>query len=450
MRDGAYRTDWITGGYTVTQADAHKTIRIYARAKDSYAGAVSGTKYKDIPIANSAPVIAGIPDKSINEGSKLTFDMDYSDTDGDTVTWSISSGPGSIINSDDYTCSTAWDADHNNEQYTVTIAVNDGHGGSDTETFILSVNDINRNPVINSLTHYSSHSLTPYNATINTTENVTFTSNVSDPENDALTYEWQILNATGVVIETYSNANNVLEHQFKRAGLFKVKLIVSDPYSGSTNQTESITVRQKVVIPPGKNVAFVPWQSANKKVSEIVTAFNLHKGDVIKKFNPTTGVYSTAWIVDPIVNQDDFTVKKGDMIRVELVNATSTTNGITTTISTVDSSDSSVDIPLNYTYDSSSKSGNPGYNYVAWVSGKVITADQLAQQIGLASGQTISKYNPNTDCWQGYIYGIGLQNTPLNFNIYPGDIVCIKINKQVAGKKLVLKSDAIQVANSVS
>jgi hypothetical protein len=84
------------------------------------------------------------------------------------------------------------------------------------------------------------------------------------------------------------------------------------------------------------------------------------------------------------------------------------------------------------------------------VSEKVITADQLAQQIGLASGQTISKYDPDSDSWQGYIYGIGLQNTPLNFNIHPGDVVCIKINPQVAGKKLVLKSSDIQVALSIS
>jgi hypothetical protein len=434
VNDGVYRTDWITGGYTITQSDAHDTIRIYTRAKDSFASAVSGTTYKDISIANSVPVITSIPDKSVNEGNTLTFDMGYSDADGDTVTWSVS---------DDYTYSASWDANHTNEQYTVTIAVSDGYGGSDTESFILSVTDVNRNPIINSLTVSS--------ATINTTENITFTSSVSDPENDALTYEWQILNATGAVIKTYSNANSILEHQFKRAGLFKVKLIVTDTYSGSANQiVESITVKQKVVISPGKNVTFIPWQSADKKVSEIATAFNLHNGDVIKKFNPSTGKYSIAWVVDPTINQNDFTIKKGDMIRVELVNETSRTNGITATISTVDSSDSPVEVPLNYTYDSPTKSGNPGYNYVAWVSEKVITADQLAQQIGLARGQTISKYDPDSDSWQGYIYKIGLQNTSLNFNIYPGDVICIKINEGVAGKKLVLKSNDIQVASSIS
>jgi len=312
---------------------------------------------------------------------------------------------------------------------------------------ILSVTDVNRDPIISSLTASST--------TINTTENITFTSSVSDPENDALSYTWEILNATGAVITTYSNANSVLEHQFKRAGLFKVKLIVTDAYSSSSNQiVGNITVKQKVTIPPGKNVAFIPWQSAEKKVSEIATAFNLHKGDVIKKFNPNTGAYSVAWVVDPDVSQSDFTIRKGDMIRVELVNQTSKANGITTTISTVDSSDSSVEINLTYNATTDPQThltkGNPGYNYVAWVSEKVITADQLAQQIGLASGQTISKYDPDTDSWQGYIYGIGLQNTPLNFNIYPGDIVCIKINPQVAGKKLVLKSTDIQVAISVS
>jgi len=405
VNDNAIRQDWSSDStYPIQQADAHDKIRV--------SGAVSGTKSIEISIANSAPEITSIPDKSVNEGTTLTFDMGYSDADGDGVTWSISSGPGSIVNGDDYTYSTAWDANHDNEQYNVTVAVSDGYGGSDTESFILSVTDINRDPIINSLTASS--------LTINTTENITFTSSVSDPENDVISYTWEILNATGAVINTYSNANNVLEYQFKRAGVFKVKLTVSDPYSGSSNQlVENVTVKQKVTIPPGKNVAFIPWQCADKKVSEIATAFNLHNGDVIKKFNPNTGAYSVAWVVDPDVSQSDFTVRKGDMIRVELVNQTSETNGVTTTISTVDSSDSSVEIPLNYTYDSTSKSGNPGYNYIAWVSEKVITADQLA-------------------------------NTPLNFNIYPGDIVCIKINPRVAGKKIILGSANIQVATSIS
>jgi len=450
VNDAVYRTDWITGGYPITEADAHKTIRIYVRAKDSYANALSGTKYIDIPVANSAPVIAGIPDKSVNEGSILTFDMGYSDNDGDTVTWSISSGPGSIINGDDYTYSDEWDADHNNEQYTVTIAVNDGHGGSDTETFILSVDDINRNPVINSLTHYSSHSLTPYNttisATINTTENVTFTSNVSDPENDALTYTWQILNSAGVAVANYSNANNVLEHQFRKAGVYKVRLIVNDVYSGSVQITsEDIIVKQKIVIPPDKDVFFIPWQNDEVNITNLETKFN--PGDVIKLFDSQNGRFSKCWIVGVSSLTDAFDVRKGVILRVEPGQLSKET-GISDVISTV-TSDSAVSIPLNYTYDKSTKSGNPGYNYFTWTSDKIITAHQLGLQLNLSAdfrrGQTISKYNSDSGSWQGYIWGIGLENTPLNFNIYPGDIICIKVNPEVAGKKLVIQSTCIQV-----
>jgi hypothetical protein len=83
------------------------------------------------------------------------------------------------------------------------------------------------------------------------------------------------------------------------------------------------------------------------------------------------------------------------------------------------------------------------------VSEKVITADQLAQQIGLASGQTISKYDPDSDSWQGYIYGVGLESTSLNFNIYPGDVICIKINEGVAGKILKISCNDVQTATAI-
>jgi len=309
-------------------------------------------------------------------------------------------------------------------------------------SFILSIVDVNQNPSIDSMS--ASKTI------VNNTENITFTATASDPESDPLTLRWEVLNTTGAIIKTYSGGSSIT-HQFNVSGVYQVKFNVTDSYNGSVEQIiENIIVNQRIIIAANTTVTFIPWQTDDKNASDIASELSLNTGDVIKKFDPTTGAYSNGWIVDPLLpSQSDFTVRKGDMVRIELINETSQTNGITAVVSTTSSSDYSVEVPLNYTYNSTTKSGNPGYNYVAWVSEKVITADQLAQQIGLASGQTISKYDPDSDSWQGYIYGVGLEGTSLNFNIYPGDVVCIKINEGVAGKILKISCNDVQTATAI-
>jgi len=243
----------------------------------------------------------------------------------------------------------------------------DGFSAVYNESFVVA----NSNPVISNLASSST--------TINATESITFSATASDPENDPLTLKWYILNTTGAIIKTYTDVSSIT-NQFNVSGVYQVKFSVTDSYSGSAEQViGNITVNQKIVIASNTTVTFIPWQTNDENASDIASQLGLNTGDVLKKFDPTTGAYSKGWVVDPLLpSQSDFMVKKGNMIRIELVNQTSKTNGITAVVSTTSSSDYSVEIPLNYTYDSTSKSGNPGYNYIAWVSEKVITADQLA------------------------------------------------------------------------
>ena len=87
-------------------------------------------------------------------------------------------------------------------------------------------------------------------------------------------------------------------------------------------------------------------------------------------------------------------------------------------------------IPLKYTYDKKNKTGNPGYNYIVWMKNEIIKASELAVEIDLKPGQVISKYDEQTDSWIGYISGIGLEGTPLDFIIEKWDVICIKVNNR--------------------
>jgi hypothetical protein len=86
----------------------------------------------------------------------------------------IGSSSGQISFTPDYTQS---------DIYTVTVKAEDGKGGIDTESFTLTVNDSNRDPVITSMT----------DTTMN--EGNTFSRQVyaSDPDNDTITYFINIL-----------------------------------------------------------------------------------------------------------------------------------------------------------------------------------------------------------------------------------------------------------------
>jgi len=107
-------------------------------------------------ISNTAPTITAV-DQSTNEDIAKVVDASGwgNDTDGDTLTYSVTSACATnitcSINTDGTNFSMTPDANHNGGTHTITITASDGKGGSANDTFNLNVIAQNDAPVIDSI-----------------------------------------------------------------------------------------------------------------------------------------------------------------------------------------------------------------------------------------------------------------------------------------------------------
>ena len=85
---------------------------------------------------NQEPVLKRIGDRGVSLGSTLTIELVASDPDGDTLTYSVSGNPaGSSLSGTTF----SWTPTSNQGDTEVTFTVEDGRGGTDTETLTLRV-----------------------------------------------------------------------------------------------------------------------------------------------------------------------------------------------------------------------------------------------------------------------------------------------------------------------
>ncbi len=124
---------------------------------------------------NRAPVLAAIDNQSINEGSLLSFSLSATDADGDGVTYTASSLPaGSAFAGSTF----AWVAGYTQAgTFEVTFTANDGQA-TDSQAVTITVNNVNRAPVLDAVTDKS----------VNETTLLTFRVNATDPDGDAIGY----------------------------------------------------------------------------------------------------------------------------------------------------------------------------------------------------------------------------------------------------------------------
>ncbi len=124
---------------------------------------------------NRAPVLAPIDNKSVSEGSILSFLLSATDADGDTVTYSASSLPaGSAFAGSTFT----WTPGYTQAgSFQVTFTASDSQA-TDSQAVTITVNNTNRAPVLDAIADKS----------VNETTLLTFTVNATDPDGDTIQY----------------------------------------------------------------------------------------------------------------------------------------------------------------------------------------------------------------------------------------------------------------------
>ncbi len=211
-----------SGSYTVTF-----TVDDGVGSSDSETITISVTD-KNLP-----PVLSAIGDQAASEGSALTITLSASDEDGDDLVYSVSNSPdgASISNNEFRWTPTATQAG----SYAVTFTVEDGMGGSDSETISIAVADVNISPALSAIG----------DQVVSEGELLSLTLSAFDADGDSLVYS----------VSNNPSESSLSGSEFSwtptttQAGSYAVTFTVEDGMGGSDSEAITITVTN-INLPP--------------------------------------------------------------------------------------------------------------------------------------------------------------------------------------------------------
>ena len=187
------------------------------------------------------PVIASIGDRSIGEGSNLSFTISVSDPDSSTVTLRASSLPqGATLSNGRFSWTPGFGTVDgvSSSVFTVSFTATDSTGLRDTETVIITVRNINRAPV------FSNPSIPQLR--VGQMSNITV--RATDPDGDSVSYTASLplgasINSQTGVISWRPSSN--------QAGSFSITVVARDEFgSADTLQINFAVLPGEVSNPP--------------------------------------------------------------------------------------------------------------------------------------------------------------------------------------------------------
>jgi len=194
---------------------------------------------------NRPPVLNSIGAKTVNENESLDFTITANDPDADTLTYTVSNLPtGASFDANQQKFS--WTPDYGaSGNYNVTFMVTDDGAPtqSDSEQVTITVGDVNRPPVLNSIGA----------KTVNENESLDFTITASDPDGDALTYTAGNL-PTGASFDANQHSFSWTP-DYGTSGSYTVTFTVTDNGASTQSDSEEITITVEI---PEDNVPPAP------------------------------------------------------------------------------------------------------------------------------------------------------------------------------------------------
>src|SRR6185503_19369587 len=137
----------------------------------------------DVAPQDAAPVLDAIGDKTVNEGSLLSFTATATDADNDPLTFTLDAGApaGAAITAAGAFTWTPTEA-QGPGVYPITVRVTDNGSQTDFETIQVTVNEVNSAPVVTN----------PGNKTTAELANLAFTVTATDTDIPANTITWSL------------------------------------------------------------------------------------------------------------------------------------------------------------------------------------------------------------------------------------------------------------------
>jgi len=235
-------------------------------AADSDAVAVAIT----VDPVNDSPVLSVPGAQSFGEGALLTFTVSASDVDGDSLSFSASGLPtGAAF--DPATRTFSWTPGFAAAGgYTVSFAVSDGAGGSDTRTVSITVTNTNQSPTANAGSDQA------VEGTIGGGGTVTLVGSGSDPDGGVLGYAWR--EGTTLLSTAAAPTLNL------GYGSHTLTLTVTDSSGASATDSMSVTVADTT----GPLITDVQFLAVKKTITGLVL-------EASESLNPATAAAPTSY-----------------------------------------------------------------------------------------------------------------------------------------------------------
>ncbi|GAA5034668.1 hypothetical protein GCM10011506_29330 [Marivirga lumbricoides] len=241
-----------------TQGNRTYYYRIRAKGEGSFS---DFTSVLNITTDNNPPVIESIINRSVKYGTTLELPIIANDPDGDPITFSFSNALPAFMSLSDNGYGRAQltvNSDISNAgQYPLEISANDGSGGVDTQSFVITISD-NENPFISSID----------NIIMKEGYTVTFDVAVIDETLGSLTLsvsnkpDFVFFEDLGGGIGTFT-----ISTEINQAGVFNnIKLLADDGNGGFSEESFNINIEEakrnySVFVNFGTNVAPSPWNN---------------------------------------------------------------------------------------------------------------------------------------------------------------------------------------------
>ena len=244
------------------------------------------------PPKNNPPKITSTPVTMVNEKASYVYDVDATDPDNDVLTFSLTQSPSFLsINSQTGLISGTAPEVNVDTIFPVIVQVSDGKGGSDSQSYQITVKNIpeppkNNPPVITS---------TPVTM-VNEKTQYTYDVEATDADNDALSFSLtetpnflSIDSSTGLITGTAPEVS--------ADTMFDITVKVSDSKGGSDTQSYVLTVKN-IKEPPKNNAPVAKDQSVTTKqdapVSFVLLATDSDGDDLTFSIvsNPSNGVFT--------------------------------------------------------------------------------------------------------------------------------------------------------------
>lgn len=191
----------------------------------------------------NVPVIASIGNKTLDENTNQSYSVTASDADGDIVALSATGLPSfatfTSTGNGTGTLAVAPNYSHSGVYSDVIISANDGNGGTSTQTISITVNNVNRAPIVAEIgTQF-----------VNEGTSLTLNITANDADGDALTLTASNLPADFSTFTNTGNGAATLKFSpgFSNAGTYNnITITVTDGNSGTDSETFTLNVEDVI------------------------------------------------------------------------------------------------------------------------------------------------------------------------------------------------------------